>query len=124
MSDNELNPHNAETMEDVKGLYGAESIDNEPLIAKTDIEKAVSRLKQIRSAISELETIETELKNQITLYMKNKATLITADGEMLATWKYTKPSESFNTKLFKADNKELYEMYVDTKPGTRKFLVK
>lgn len=82
------------------------------------------RLRQIRVAISELGNIEKELKDKIAVYMKNKSTLVTADGEMLVTWKYTKPSESFNTKLFKADNKELYEMYIDIKDGVRKFLIK
>lgn len=113
-----------QTMDDVLELFGPESIDKEDLIAKGEIEDAVLRLRQIRVAISELGNIEKELKDKIGVYMKNRERLITPDGEILATWAYTKPTESFNTKLFKADNKEVYEMYVDIKPGTRKFLVK
>jgi len=124
MINNDADTHNAKTMDEIKDLYGVESIDHEPLIAKSDIQSAVNRLKTIRLAVDELCTIEQELKDKIALYMKNKATLISADGELLATWKYTKPTESFNTKLFKSDNKELYAMYIDIKPGTRKFLIK
>lgn len=124
MIDESTDIHGAKTMKDIKDLFGAESIDEEPLIAKTDIELAVLRLRNIRQAIEELCKVEGELMDKIALYMKNKATLVTSDGELLATWKYTKPTESFNTKLFKADNKEVYEMYVDVKPGVRKFLVK
>ncbi len=109
-------------MDDILELYG--TTDDEDLIAKGEIEDAVLRLRVIRSAISELGTIEKELKDKIALYMKDRSRLITPDGEILVTWSFSKPSESFNAKAFKADNKELYGMYVDIKPGVRKFLVK
>jgi len=110
------------TMKDVLDLYGYTT--GEDLIAKQEITDAVNRLRQIRTAISELGNIEKELKDKIAVYMKDRARLITSDGEILVTWSFTKPSSTFNSKLFKADNKELYEMYLDEKPGERRFSVK
>lgn len=111
-----------ESMEEVLEMYG--TTNDEDLIAKGEIEDAVLRLRQIRTAISELGNIEKELKDKIAVYMQNRSRLITPDGEILVTWTFSKPTTSFNAKLFKADNKELYEMYLDDKPGVRKFLVK
>jgi hypothetical protein len=115
-------PFEPQTMDDVLGMYGV--IDDTPIVAKGDIEDAYFRLKQIRAAIKELGDIEKELTDKIAVFMKDKSTLITSDGEIIITWKLSMPSEYFDSKLFRAEQKELYQKYISQRPGSRRFLLK
>lgn len=129
MTDNETDddrqlaePFEPQTMDDVLGMYGV--IDDAPIVAKADIECAYLRLKEIRVAIKELGNIEKELTDKIAIFMKDKSTLITNDGEVIITWKLSMPYEYFDSKLFRAEQKELYQQYVSQRPGSRRFLIK
>ena len=75
------------------------------------------------SAASMAEKNEKELKQQVQLIMKD-AEKVTYMDEILVTWKASKESKFFDSKAFKAEHPELYEQYLQTKPGSRRFLVK
>lgn len=111
-----------QTMEDVLGLYGVTNPD--PLVCTNKIESMVKRLKTIRSSIFELQEIEKELKDQIAVFMKDRETLVSPDGEIIVTWKLAQSSEVFDAKLFRAEHQQLYQKYLKQKEGTRRFLVK
>ena len=56
--------------------------------------------------------------------MQQKATLKSYDGNILATWKTSKPSKRFNADLLKQALPETYEKFVVEQPGSRRFLIK
>jgi hypothetical protein len=111
-----------ETIEDVLETFGV--IDESPIQAVGAIEDVWLRLKQVRVAIKELGNIEKELMDKIAVFMQDKSTLVSADGEIMVTWKLSMPSEYFDAKLFRAEQSELYQKYISQRPGTRRFLIK
>ena len=98
--------------------------DKKPLIATIDIFKKVQDLRNLRETIDLLTEKRNQLENEIANYMQNREKLISADGEELVQWSYSKDSKKFNEKQFKSDNPELYNAYLKTKPGNRSFLLK
>lgn len=111
-----------QTLEDVIAFWN--STTDEPIEATNSIAKKVDKLKAIKQAIESLREIEKSLKDDIAVYMKDKAMLVNEDGEILVTFKHSKPTKKFNEKLFKYDNKELYEQYIEEKEAVRRFLIK
>jgi hypothetical protein len=57
-------------------------------------------------------------------YMQHKGELVTPFGEILVSWKQSKSSVSFDSKLFQRANPDLYEQFKVEKQGSRRFLVK
>lgn len=111
-----------QTYEDIAALYGV--IDDTPLLAPNKIANKVTRLKWIKNSILALQEVEKELKDEIAVYMKDKSTLVNADGEIILTWKQSMPVEYFDAKLFRLEQKELYQRYVSQREGSRRFLIK
>lgn len=93
------------------------------LEATPEILLAHSELLEIKSAISDLESKETELTELIKTVMRDNETVI-AGSRPLFTWRTAKPSQQFNKEKFRADNPELYEKYTTEVPGSRRFLIK
>jgi len=50
--------------------------------------------------------------------------IATDDGEVLATWKYSKDSISFDRTAFMAVYPDLYKDFEEVKPGVRKLDIK
>ena len=92
--------------------------------ADKDIQQAYLDLVDVRARMQQLKVIEASLVDEIAVFMKDKTMLVDEDGIPIVTWNMSMPSETFNAKRFKAENKELYSRYLDFKPGTRRFLVK
>ena len=110
------------TKKEIVDTYGV--LDDKPFIATKKIEGSVWRLRDIRRTIETLTSIREELENEIATYMQDKAHLISADGEELVAWRFSKDSVKFNEKLFKVENKDIYAKYLESKPGNRTFLLK
>lgn len=113
---------NLQTKKDVLDLFDV--IEDRAIQATKKIENAVKRLKQIRLAVDELKSIESELENEIAIFMLNNASLADGDGVEIVTWKLSRPSVSFDERKFREENAELYANYTYLKRGTRRFLVK
>lgn len=111
-----------QTKKDVLDLFDV--IEDRAIQATKKIENAVKRLKQIRLAVDELKSIESELENEIAIFMLNNASLADGDGVEIVTWKLSRPSVSFDERKFREENAELYANYTYLKRGTRRFLVK
>ena len=56
--------------------------------------------------------------------MQAHDTLVDAKGSVIATWKFTKVPQRFDSKAFEAENKELYNKYVRDGYSQRRFLIK
>lgn len=112
----------AETTDQAKRLY--RSTVEDAVVSTQPVELACEALKQIKSQIKELEEKEEQITVMLQNYMKDKTAIITPYNETLVTWKASKESKSFDSKLFAREMPDLYEKFVVTKPGARRFLVK
>jgi hypothetical protein len=110
------------TKKEVIEMYGV--LDEKPLVANDTIFNAVVELRDIRRQMDSLADVKEHLENKIADYMRDKAQLISADGEELVHWRFNKDSTKFNEKIFKFDHKDLYSNYLEVKPGNRTFLLK
>ena len=84
---------------------------------------AYRQLRECKARIKEEERLKDELEELVKLTFAD-AEAISYNGEILATWKASRPSNVFDSARFKAEHPELYNNYMITKPGSRRFLIK
>ena len=85
---------------------------------------AVKTLSVIKEQIKTLEEQESSLRNAIVSYMGANDTLADLDGSVLATFKSAKPSKKFTMDRFKTEYPQIYELFLEEMPGSRRFLIK
>lgn len=108
--------------EDINKLY-ERTVEGKTVEAVPALIREIDRLRDVKAQIKTLEEEEETLQESVKLVLKDADTLL-YKGEVLATWKQAKDSQKFDEKLFKAEHKDLYEKYLNTKPGSRRFLLK
>ena len=74
--------------------------------------------------MKDLKEREEELKSGITSFMADKDTLIDSFGNVLATWKSTKPRVTFDSAALKKDMPDIWNQYAKTGDAYRRFLIK
>lgn len=96
-------------------------------------EEMVSRCERLRLIKDDLAALGNEkkaLEDAIKTDMADCEALVAPEAApggrvpVLATWKAAKDSRKFNEKQFAADHPDLYDHYLLTVPGTRRFLLK
>jgi predicted phage-related endonuclease len=115
-------PLEPETTEQTKLIYAQDR--GTSIVAPQPIEKAAEALKYVKDQIKQLEEKEEQLLTALQSHMQWCSELTSFDGRVLATWKNTKPSKRFDSKLFQTQMPDLYEKFVVEAPGTRRFLIK
>ena len=93
-------------------------------VADSDLEKTIRLYKITKQRKEVLEKELALLKDQITISMGEAVTLVSMDGELLATWNWSKPVVRFDTKRFKEELPALYANYSVQSEPVRSFLVK
>ena len=88
------------------------------------VQRAAQTLAVVKDQIKTLEEQESQLRNMIVSYMGANDTLADVDGSILATFKSAKAGKKFNMDRFKQDYANIYEMYLEETPGSRRFLLK
>lgn len=116
------NPPDAETVDQTKLLYPV-SMDN-VVTADQKVEQAVGQLKMMKSQMKEFDAQAEELEVMIRNIMGGNSELRTFDGRTLATWKSSKASDKFDAALFKSAMPDIYEKFIVSVPGSRRFLLK
>lgn len=111
-----------ETTEQARALYRVDS--GATRTASAALEVAVANLKSVKGQIKILEAQEETLSTMIQGYLQDNSTLLSVDGEVLATWKAAKASKRFSAEMFKQAMPDIYEQFVTEVPGSRRFLVK
>lgn len=116
------NPFPAEDSEQARLIYpvSTEQIST----ANANVEKWCQQLAYVKKELKTLKEDEKKLSAAIQNYMGTNGTLATFDGTVLATWKSAKASEAFDMELFKQSMPNIYQQYLKTVPGSRRFLVK
>ena len=115
-------PLEPETTEQTKLIYAQDR--GTSIVAPQPIEKAAEALKYVKEQIKALEEKEEQLLTALQSHMQWCSELTSFDGRVLATWKNTKPSKRFDSKLFQAQMPDLYEKFMVETPGVRRFLIK
>ena len=112
----------AQTVEQAKLMYRIAVDDS--VVSTSNIESAVTVLRNLKAQIKEMEDQEAKLVVHIQNYMKNKTELMTPYNETLVTWKQSKSTKSFDKDLFKQAMPDVYDQFVVEKAGSRRFLLK
>jgi predicted phage-related endonuclease len=107
---------------DVVRLY--RKSESKQITATAEIEQYVEGLRKLRGELDKLAANETELKRRIMEAMGEADTLTDPAGKVLAKWKSSKDNEKFNMEFFKKNHKDLFDKYLQTHPGSRRFLLK
>ena len=94
------------------------------LNATKEIEALVQDLKNLRTLMKQLKIQEDGIIGKIGAFMQENEELMTDDGEILLTWKYTKDIEYFNAKKLLEENEALYNSFMDIRPGHRRLEIK
>jgi predicted phage-related endonuclease len=111
-----------EDTEQTKLIYAKDS--GTSIVAPNPIERAAEALKQVKDNIKQLEERKDYLETTIQSFMQYNAELVAFDGNILATWKNTKPTKKFDSKLFQQAMPDIYEKFVVEQSGFRRFLIK
>ena len=115
-------PPPAKTSEDVQRMY-PKHVDGKAVFATEETVELWQRAVQLKN---DLKTTEEELdgiKEQLKLMLGNAERLEYA-GEVLATWKASKPVSRFDAKSFQVEYPELYKSYLKEGVPVRSFLLK
>jgi hypothetical protein len=89
-----------------------------------EAQRLISELKKTRKMLKDLKALEEKLIRKLVSEMKDHEVLVSEDGEELITYKFTADVNFFDSKRLLLDNPELYEAYLDKRPGSRRFVVK
>lgn len=84
---------------------------------------AVSDLKTVKANIKTLTDEQDKLELIIKSNMQDSDELVYGEN-ILATWKQSKGISAFDKTNFSKENGELYNKYLITKPGIRRFVIK
>ena len=112
----------AETVEQAKLLYpqSTEGV----ITANQSVEQAVKMLKQMKAQIKAEEAEAEQLEVQLRNMMGTSSEMRSFDGSTLITWKSSKASDRFSADLFKQAMPDIYQQFVISTPGSRRFLIK
>jgi predicted phage-related endonuclease len=111
-----------ETVDQARMVYGVSS--DEAVIADAMTEIVVERLKALKSELKKFEALEEAALVHLQNTMKDRGTLLSPAGEILATWKSAKPTMRFSSSLFQQAMPDVYEKFVVETKGSRRFLLK
>lgn len=94
-------------------------------VSTDSIDVVIESLKSIRDLRKQMDLQEKSLLDALYFHMKEDEELLDAEtGEVILTYKYTKPAEYFDRKRFRFENEELYNKYVEMRDGFRRLLIK
>jgi len=92
-------------------------------IASAAVAEAVRELKEIKAQIKDLEVYEGRLTDIIKPAFEDAESL-QCDGQLIATWKTSKASQTFDMNRFKQVHPAIWEAFQIEKPGSRRLILK
>lgn len=118
----ERTPPPARSAFDVRLLYPSDAGGS--VIATSEVIDAATRLASLKAQIKALEAEADGAEKIVLGSMQDNATLLSPEGEILATWKQAKAGKFFDRARFEAEHADLAAAYLTEKPGSRRFLLK
>ena len=107
---------------DVRSLWPRAQGDKIVQAGEPDI-RTVDRLVDVTRQLAGLTEEKNDLEEQLKLTLRD-ATVLACGDEALVTWRQSKDAQRFDTGRFKTDFPALYQTYSDTRPGSRRFVLK
>lgn len=89
-----------------------------------DINFVVAQLKHMKERRKKLDREEALLKQKLYNLVNEHDEIVTEDGEVIFTWKYTADMQYLDTNKFQADHPELYNEYMLFRSGYRRLEIK
>lgn len=83
----------------------------------------IEEMQELADRIKNMELAYQEREDRLKLIMRD-AEILTFGGDEIATWKKSKDSSRFDSKLFRVEQPELYKKYCYLVEGSRRFIVK
>ncbi len=116
-------PPDPVTYADVVARYGRASRAG-TVKASIEVLAAVEALRAVRAQLAELDAREEEAKRIILGAMGECDTLVDDEGNILATWKASKPAQRFDAKALQAAHPDLYAKFLRAGEPSRRFILK
>jgi predicted phage-related endonuclease len=104
--------------------YSWQHDDGTSIVATAAVENLAQHLKEIKAAVKDAETKESQVTLMLQKFMQDHSSIVTVDGRTLVTWKEAKGAKRFSSSLFKQAYPDLYDSFVVEQAGSRRFLVK
>lgn len=89
-----------------------------------DINFIVAQLKHMKERRKVLDKEEEKLKQKLYNLVNEHDEIVTEDGEVILTWKYTNDTKYLNAKKFESEHPELYNQYMELRAGHRRLELK
>lgn len=93
-------------------------------IADTQLEILIGEYKKKADEKKKIEKELADIKDQIQMQMCDYTEIMGSQGDILATWNWSKPVVRFDTKKFKEEMPLIYGQYAVESEPVRSFLVK
>lgn len=108
--------------EDVKRRWKVSS--GASVNATAECQDALAVLANVKASVKWAEDWLDSATAAVQGYMRDAAELVSADGDVLATWKNVKSSPRFDLEQFKAEHPDLWKQYLRDPSPQRRFLLK
>jgi putative phage-type endonuclease len=115
-------PPEPQTINDVKLLFPQEQ-PNQSVEASPDVVDALQQLKELQNTSQALEEKAEAIKIKIMQAM-GQAERLSLNGQVLATWKSTRPTQRIDTQAIKTRYPEIANECAVITPASRRFVVK
>jgi putative phage-type endonuclease len=115
-------PPQPKTVDDVKLLFPQEEHDKS-LEATPEVVDALQQLKELQNKSKALEEEAEAVKEKI-LNAMGPAEKLSHNGQVLATWKCTKPTQRIDTQAIKSRYPDIAKECAVITPATRRFVMK
>lgn len=102
-------------------LYPSDNGEVVDLSEDMEANRSFEAMLEVREQLEQFKSLEAELKHQLQQTMGEASVVRFASGQI--SWKQSADSTVFDTQRFKSDHPELYDSYLITKSGSRRFLV-
>lgn len=116
-------PPEPTTLADIK-LRWQVAKDIDPTIATKEDALAAIELAGLKAAMKAAEEREEALKARLQGAIKDSSSLVTPEGNVLATWKNVSVQPRFDVAAFKEENPDLFKYYLRAASPRRQFLLK
>lgn len=93
-------------------------------IANDEVAELVRDLKNLRALMKQMKNQEDSIISKLGAYMQENEELITIDGEVLLTWKFTQDIAYFDAKKLLLEDENLYNQFISIRPGHRRLVIK
>jgi putative phage-type endonuclease len=111
------------TLDDMLARFGHAS-RAEQVTADADVLRTARELHAIKAQREQLDATEAALKARLMGALGEADTLMDATGQILVTWKATKPARRFDAAAFEAAHPALYREFLRTGEPGRQFRLK